>query len=227
LSTVSRENVDVAAECLSLGAADYIEKPAMANLRDRADEIRSKLKLAAKKLKKSSSNPTVEKEFIRKFRITNPERKLRAFYVGLGDLNDIKQILSSVGPSDPPIVVVPDTNPDLFKDMLAGQKKINFTDKLRDWPQPGSITVVSQEGFLGLSLPQSHLVSIWFSRIPPQSFQSWINAKRENLILVLNDQEPSHEESTFAKNCDYCVPFISYISVSDEMFVKRLERKAA
>ncbi len=43
VSTVSRDDPEVAAKCLRAGASDYIEKPTLATLGERGNEIRSKL----------------------------------------------------------------------------------------------------------------------------------------------------------------------------------------
>jgi two-component system chemotaxis response regulator CheB len=57
VSSVSREDESSAKMALSLGAYDYVEKPSMANLVERGNEIRSKLKLALKS-KKAVVSPT-------------------------------------------------------------------------------------------------------------------------------------------------------------------------
>ncbi len=48
ITSVSREDASLPMECLRAGASDYVEKPSLSNLATQADEIRMKLKLAAK-----------------------------------------------------------------------------------------------------------------------------------------------------------------------------------
>ncbi len=48
LSSVSREDPELAQQCIRAGASDYVEKPTLANLSERGDEIRTKLKSLAR-----------------------------------------------------------------------------------------------------------------------------------------------------------------------------------
>jgi chemotaxis protein methyltransferase CheR len=48
VSSVAREEMALAQECLKLGAVDYVEKPSLGDLKERSEEIQNKLKSATR-----------------------------------------------------------------------------------------------------------------------------------------------------------------------------------
>lgn len=68
VSSVSRENRELAIESLECGARDYVEKPSMSDLKERGDEIKNKLRVAVSDAKQSYTNFA---ELERSFQSTN------------------------------------------------------------------------------------------------------------------------------------------------------------
>jgi chemotaxis protein methyltransferase CheR len=62
VTSVNRENQELATRALELGASDFVEKPAFNNLQERGEEIRNKLKLLFTQGGKVSKVLTLQKE---------------------------------------------------------------------------------------------------------------------------------------------------------------------
>jgi chemotaxis protein methyltransferase CheR len=104
VSSVSRENADLALKSLELGAADYVEKPSLSSLSERAEEIRAKLRCAARS-RTLRHVPKVDKQFQRTQKITRPEKAFRIICTGISDRKSLAFFLSSLDSPQPPQVV--------------------------------------------------------------------------------------------------------------------------
>lgn len=108
VSSVSRENADLAMECLSSGASDYVEKPALSEMATRGEEIRMKLLCAYRNFKNAGKiDISVDKAFAAKKEIKKPEEKTRFLVANLGDRKKLFGFIKEAGRSpSPPIVVL-------------------------------------------------------------------------------------------------------------------------
>jgi chemotaxis protein methyltransferase CheR len=104
VSSVTREESELALKALSLGASDYVEKPALSNLAERGEEIRTKLRCAhMSRQNRKSASLDLDRSFgKRTTAIRAPESKLRVIVAGLGDLAKIKALLNEVDGPQPP-----------------------------------------------------------------------------------------------------------------------------
>lgn len=101
VSSVSRDDAALALKALSLGAADYVEKPALNNLEKRADEIRAKLRSAVRS-KERSTITTIDKQFSRSLKIDSPQNFACLYVFGLGDVDKCIRVLKDLGTSGLP-----------------------------------------------------------------------------------------------------------------------------
>jgi chemotaxis protein methyltransferase CheR len=98
VSSVSRENANLAIRCLEAGAADYVEKPAMSNLKEKGNEIRMKLRCAVK-LKQQGAGVVfkkslaLEKSFATSFDSKNIDNCLVAILANVADRRKISELL--------------------------------------------------------------------------------------------------------------------------------------
>ncbi len=107
VTSVSRENADVAMQALKLGASDYVEKPALANLTERGDEIRTKLRCAFRsKVEHSHNSLKLDNQFKAKAIISHPEKKLRLALANISDRNRLKAFAKELTGDQPPTVVL-------------------------------------------------------------------------------------------------------------------------
>jgi chemotaxis protein methyltransferase CheR len=104
ISSASRADSDTAMRAFKFGATDYVEKPALTNLEERGEEIRTKLKSIAG----SAQRPMVssfDKENQKTFVIANPEKKMRVMLGSLSDLPMFKAFFNETDNSQPPTFI--------------------------------------------------------------------------------------------------------------------------
>jgi chemotaxis protein methyltransferase CheR len=109
ISSVSRESSELALKALELGATDYVEKPALSNLNERAEEIRIKLSYAYRNRKEgvSAAQLSLDRSFTQLPTINHADKKLRIALGGLQDRKRLQELLkNSTGPQPATIVLM-------------------------------------------------------------------------------------------------------------------------
>jgi chemotaxis protein methyltransferase CheR len=108
ISSVSREEAEFGVQSLEWGAVDFIEKPALATLHEKAEEIRLKLRCAVdfRELADKEANLNLVKSFKTDFSDVNSSGLVRICVAGLGDLQKIKHMVAEFGSAFPPFVVL-------------------------------------------------------------------------------------------------------------------------
>lgn len=107
ISSVSREDSDLALKCLETGAVDYVEKPAMANLQERSDEIRMKLKFAARNAKSRRTSLAISRDIAHKPEpIRHTGEKLRVMLGGFPAIPHMVSTLKEFEGAQPPTVLL-------------------------------------------------------------------------------------------------------------------------
>lgn len=105
ISSASRADSDTAMKALKFGASDYVEKPALSNLEERGEEIRTKLRSIATDVHKKVSVSSFDKENEKQFVITSPEKKMRIIMGSLSHLPLLKGFFHGMDRSQPPTVI--------------------------------------------------------------------------------------------------------------------------
>jgi chemotaxis protein methyltransferase CheR len=109
ISSASRGDTDTAMRALRFGASDYVEKPALTNLEERGEEIRTKLRSLAQDFTPATDfKPTFsqfDKENQKHFVISRPENKMRLMIASLSDIGSIKKFFYDLDQSQPPTIV--------------------------------------------------------------------------------------------------------------------------
>lgn len=106
ISSVPREDSQVAFECLQLGANDYIEKPTMNDLAVRKDEILTKIRCAASVGTIQGQSSQIDRSFKTQFTIKEPSSKLRIIFCGASDSHKIATIGAELNGPQPPTVIL-------------------------------------------------------------------------------------------------------------------------
>lgn len=105
ISSASRADSDVAMKALKFGASDYVEKPALTNLEERGEEIRTKLRSVAQDMNRRVAISSFDKENARQFIIRSPEKKLRVVMASISDVPALKSFARELDMSQPATVV--------------------------------------------------------------------------------------------------------------------------
>lgn len=110
VSSVSRDNADLALRALEIGASDYIEKPALNQLKERTEEIRFKVRSAfTNRSRMQQLKPiqkSVDQEFKTKMKIADAGKKLRLFVGQISDRARIAASLKELSIDAPPSVIL-------------------------------------------------------------------------------------------------------------------------
>ncbi|MCK6597885.1 MAG: response regulator [Bdellovibrionaceae bacterium] len=236
ISSINRENSDTAMKSIELGASDYIEKPTMANLEERSDEIRSKLKLSFQFKHKNKKVSEIDNSFRKKYEIKNTAEKLRIVFANLSapSTKMTFDFLKALHAQDPATIFVYDgvyeaLNP-LFekfktKTTISTQllpeinqiedKKIYFTDldtNFKKWAQ----------------LIKGKKVSVAVMGMPSKKILSSIQ-EIHPLHLTLEEHGSGVNNKFYAELKEVAqavVPLNSYLSVSEDFFVKSDDMKS-
>lgn len=139
VSSVSRDESDLAIKALSLGASDYVEKPALSNLTEMGDEIRRKLRSAYRNqvIYKNKVEITLDQSFKKVSQITHPEKCLRILFGTLSDKKRMAAVINELGRNQPQTFIFLDAK-NIQESQLA--KDFPFNCKIISaWPERGSI----------------------------------------------------------------------------------------
>lgn len=120
VSSASREDTRYAQETLSNGACDFVEKPALNNLAERAEEIKNKIKMSF--LNAKSHTSTIDRSFQKSFEIKHPETKARLFVGSFSDKKKIVDTLKDLRGNQPPTFIFFEGNGN-FLDMISEELK--------------------------------------------------------------------------------------------------------
>ena len=107
ISSASRDDSEAAMRCLRAGAADFIEKPALNNLMERGEEIKTKLRVAYidKNMMKSHVS-TIDKAFEKELTIEKPEDKFRVLVSSLSDQKKVVKYFHELHGKQPPTLML-------------------------------------------------------------------------------------------------------------------------
>lgn len=128
VTSVFREDSELALSALHLGASDYVEKPAFSNLQEISDEVRRKLRSAYRNrsYRDSRFNLELDDAFKKVSRIQNPENYFRLILAHPSDYQRIESFIREVGVQQPPTLVLIDGPPDII---MGLSKKFSFSHR--------------------------------------------------------------------------------------------------
>ena len=127
ISSVPREEADLALRALKSGASDYVEKPTLNNLSEQADEIRSKLHMAIAVKNRGSHVSSLDQSFATHVKMDKPESKARIVVAGMSHVKDVNVILSQLQDDQAPTIILVDGSPNILdhfaKELKPGRYK--------------------------------------------------------------------------------------------------------
>ena len=123
ISSASRSDSDFAMKALKFGASDYIEKPALSNLEEQGEEIRTKMRSIVKDSDRKNIISSYDKESQKKYAILKPEKKMRAILASISDLLKIKYFFNELDNSQPSIFVFFEGQNEILGALIEEHKK--------------------------------------------------------------------------------------------------------
>jgi len=107
ISSVSRDNADLAMRALKLGASDYIEKPALNKLEEQSEQIRTKL-LCAHLAQNANAGKVsqLDQQFKKSIVIPNPDQCFRLVMAGPGDRTKLEFLVRELKGGEPASIIL-------------------------------------------------------------------------------------------------------------------------
>jgi chemotaxis protein methyltransferase CheR len=174
VSSVSRDESDLAIKALSLGASDYVEKPALSNLPEIGEEIRRKLRSAYRNQVqyKHKVQITLDEAFKKVSKVTHPDKCVRIIIGTMSDKKRISSVVNELGRNQPPTFILLDAKT-IQEPQLAKDFPFNCT-LIGEWPDDcrvDSIYIAEANSVIGKistkarGLPASFMV---FGEVSPK-----------------------------------------------------------
>lgn len=223
ISSVSREDSDLAMKCIALGAKDYVEKPQMATMKKSGDEIRSKLKyLARTRGFNRRESIQIENSFAKSTSqsVTSNQKIRLVFADPRKSTGKVHWILKELGVNGPPVVFfATQGTPEELKAKISEKVPLVKTLEGRiEQAQPGQFFVASRWALLDSLILQygTGLVSAMILDGFPDSVK--LKSLKKLQILI----EEGLADDPVLKNIanDYS-PVTSFVYLSDQFFVEK------
>ncbi len=234
VTSVSRDNAELALQALSSGAADYVEKPALSNLRAKGEEIRTKLRCAwdAAQSAVAEKQPArgaseIDRAFAKDAKIENPDRKLRMVYFTFSQRKSLKAIVAGWKGIEPPLVLwaegAKETLPKLAS-LLAKDlgRPVLAPDQAPSSMKPGDVYLLDLET-QGEAFRQAHsnrVVSILvLGEVTPAAADrvlTWSGAQ-----LIVEDRGPKAKANRLKEAASDVVPLTSFAYQSSEFLCRK------
>ena len=221
ISSASRGDSDTAMKALRFGASDYVEKPALTNLEERGEEIRTKLRSLAQDFAPGtpakSTISSYDQENQKKFVIAKPETKLRLMMASISDLAQIKRFMYDVDQSQPPTLIFFEGQGELLEGLVKEYKNefrrpVSFLENPEDKLEANSVYFVDfKKSFNTIwkkysTRPTSMLVYGNVSAHAAKALMDW-----KGVELLLEDLGPKgNGKNPLAKVASDVVPATSF-----------------
>jgi len=223
LTSVSREDSDLAYRAFDLGALDYVEKPTLTNLTERGEEIRTKLRCAVQN-HGIKADLSIDREFQAAKRITNPQDKFRGLVATISDRPKLKMFFNELKGDQPPTYIFmegADSALQAFKKKLQGEISSSFTILLEPpkSPTPNQIYLLDfskQFEPLTSNLKKATSVVLVFGTVSKHAVAKLSSWKNGSLILEDVADAPSQLKS----NASDILPWTSFAYVSCDLLEK-------
>lgn len=147
ISSASREDSDAAMRCLRAGASDFIEKPALNNLLERGEEIKTKLRVSyidRSLIKQHISS--VDKEFEKEITIEDPASKFRILVSSISDQRKVVKFFHDLHGAQPATLMLFEGQDNLLealKEDMSDKIKypVEVVDKISMKFEPGKVYI--------------------------------------------------------------------------------------
>ncbi len=225
ISSVSRDDADLAMNCLKAGASDYVEKPTLSQMNERADEIRTKLRCVVS----SGTNETrakvssVDMDFAKKIEIQKPGEKLRIITMNLADRAKIATSLREINGAQPATIIFVEGMGNAVeafaKDLsLKAGKPITALHEPSNSIENGSISICDSKhiGTFAISMGKRSTSILIFGGLTKASVDKLKSFSHRNVLL----EDRGNNEKHVADVADDIVPATSFMYMSHAFLAK-------
>lgn len=219
VSSVSREQADLALKMLEAGAADYVEKPELSRFEESRDEIVAKLRTAHHAAReKSKSSLSLDRAFAGAIKV-QPEKAARVYLFSWPDADRVLSSLRECSSSKVPLVLRLDAD---------DQMKTKFREKAeRVLGRPFAPSLVTEPGSVSL-LGRADDVGSLFDRLKGRHVSACVFGEPTQKLrgrLKSADVHVQYEDlgqapPSFGENAEV-VPSTSFAALSDQYFAKK------
>jgi chemotaxis protein methyltransferase CheR len=113
VSSANREDSEFSSKAIEYGASDFVEKPALNNINQKAQEIKNKLKMSF--FNASNTKTQIHKSFQSKLTISNPQDKVRVLFCSKSSEFKLEHFIKEMGTSEPACIVLYEGNNNLLE----------------------------------------------------------------------------------------------------------------
>lgn len=188
LTSASRDNMDLAQQAMKLGAKDYIEKPSLNDLAARSDEIRSKLRMLAKKNLGTTPTSTFDQKFQTSLAVKNYENKVNILFANENQLPQLTMILKDRALTQLPVVLVTPNDSQISKKLseaVATGSNANRIGILSTTPLESKIYLVTFNDFLKVASGKFSDKHLCYSVLTNLSRSQWESCPKPKSMKVL------------------------------------------
>jgi chemotaxis protein methyltransferase CheR len=120
VSSVSRDDSDLAQKALLFGASEFVEKPSLENLAMKSEEMRMKIHILHNRNTETKTvHSTFDKEFSKDLKIVHPEQKFVYVCASTADRQRIGALLKDLADQAPPMVIATEGASDVVIETMA------------------------------------------------------------------------------------------------------------
>jgi len=232
ISSVSREDGDLAIKALEYGASDYVEKPTLQTFPQKSDEIQLKLRSAVENSKSSlSSISTFDQSFRRPSGQPTRKDEICAIVCGMGEIKKAEKILKELKSLNWSVttMLLIEGAPGVLPKMA---EKLSQSTGASIQVMKVDPEVIPGPGYFGIGdfhesihsftdLRKNRPLAIWVLGGLSKSSQGQL-AEFKNAQILLEDRSPSiwKSEDPLMKVATDVMPWNSYVYMTGEYFKK-------
>lgn len=228
MTSVSRENSDLATRALELGASDFVEKPSLSDMLLKGEEIRAKLRCAFELKATPQRDLSVDRSFGKVLEIKNIETKIRILTLSFSERAKITSVLNEWKGSQPGIVIAVEGKADVLGAYAKTlEKQLRRTVRVINSSEAGSTILSRSEVYLishsDLKALQTRYYAkrasiLVFGQSTPamdEALSHWKGAQ-----ILLEDRGGTGVKSSLSALASDTLPATSFAYVSDEFLCK-------
>ena len=222
LSTVNRDNSDLAIKAFELGASDYVEKPTLANLQERGDEIRAKLKTAFYLKSNLNQLSSLDRDFKRTYKVTNPESKVHLAFGALGQKRKVSYLIKNLEKNSPPLIFVSEGMGETLHQIAKEMKLEDPNREIQvgvDKMKPGGVYLCdasTQMKRLSEEIKSKKIASVVCGVASNKVREFIVSVGSQGLVLEDVGSENNEFYGELIELSEHIAPLTSYYSVAEE-----------